>query len=272
VHSGGKCNESPVLFAFDPPQLPRIISSGRRSRINGKLNNSKFDWPLICLELVAAQHQAAIYEGDLMTRFFLDSQEISLPFDASSINQILKHVEDFHLSPNTVVRQIQVDGLPLLVDSGETGDLLCQIENRDKVEIFTGTIAEIAFDSIGQACEYLDRVEAAIPSLSMAFQSLPGPEDFQHLRQLYEGFYWLNLLLDKLKTNFHMNYDDALVQGIPAREHQQKFIAVLKQLIESQERSDFGLISDLLQYEILPLVPVWRELFGIVSEKVNVAH
>jgi hypothetical protein len=72
---------------------------------------------------------------------------------------------------------------------------------------------EIALDSIGQAGEYLDRVEAAIPSLSTAFQTAPSPEAFQHLRQLYEGFYWLNLLLDKLKANFHMNFDDVLVQG-----------------------------------------------------------
>jgi len=222
--------------------------------------------------VVAAQHQAAIYEGDLMTRFFLDSQEISLPFDVSSLNQILKHIEAYHLSANTVVRQIQVDGHPLLVDSEETGDLLCQIDKRDRIEIFTGTVTDIAFDSIGQACQYLDRVEAAIPSLSTAFQDSPGPEAFHHLRQLNEGFYWLNLLLDKLKSNFHINYDEVLVQGVPARGHQQKFIAVLKQLIESQEQRDFGLISDLLQYEILPLVPVWREVFGIVSEKVNAAH
>jgi hypothetical protein len=222
--------------------------------------------------VVAAQHQAALYEGDLMTRFFLDSREISVPFDVSSINQILKHVEDFHLAPNTVVRQIQVDGLPLVAESEETGDLSCQIDKRDKVEIFTGTITEIAFDSIGQACEYLDRVEAAIPSLSTAFQASPGPEAFQHLRQLYEGFYWLNLLLDKLKSNFHMRFDDALVRGIPVREHHQKFIAILKQLIESQERSDFVLISDLLQYEISPLIPVWREMFSIVSDKVNAVH
>lgn len=207
-----------------------------------------------------------------MTRFFLDSREISPPFDVSSINQILKHVEDCHLSPNTVVRQIQVDGLPLLAESENTGDLLDRIDRREKVEIFTGTVTEIALDSLGQAREYLDRAEAAIPLLSTAFQTSPGPDAFQNLRQMYEGFYWLNVLMDKLKAHFHMCFNDALVQGIPVREHHQKFIEILKQLIESQERKDFVLISDLLQYEILPLVPVWREMFSIISEKVNAAH
>ena len=207
-----------------------------------------------------------------MTRFFLDSQEIAIPFDASSIDQVLKHIENFHLSPNTVVRQIRIDGLPFLVDSEEIQDSLLQLDQREKVEVFTGTVTAIAIDSIGGALEYLDRVEAAIPSLSMTFQTSPGSEAFQHLRQLSEGLYWLTLLLDKLKAGFFRSFEDVLVQGVPAHAHHQKFIAVLKQLIESQERMDFVLISDLLQYEILPLVPVWREMFGIISKSVNAAQ
>jgi len=207
-----------------------------------------------------------------MTRYFLDSQEIAVPFDLSSIAQILKHVEEYHLPPNRVVRRVQIDGLPLMPGSDDKCELLHASEKRDSVEMFTETVKGIAHDSIDEAFEYLDRVEAAIPSLSMSFQSCPGPEAFENLRQLYEGLYWLNLLLDKLKANFQIRIDDALVQGVPAPEHHRKFISVLKQLIESQERKDFVLIADLLQYEICPLVPVWREMFGIVSEKVNAAQ
>jgi len=209
------------------------------------------------------------YEGKTMTRYFLDSQEIAIPFDASSITQILKHVESFHLPPNTVVRQVQVDGLPLVPDPKAQFDLQCGIEKRERVEIFTGTVREIAFDSINEALDYLDRVETAIPSLSNTFQSSPGPETFQNLRQLYEGLYWLNLLLDKLKSNFQISFDKAVFQGIPASDCHQKFVTILKQLIESQERRDFVLISDLLQYEICPMLTVWREMFLMISEKVN---
>jgi|WetSurMetagenome_2_1015567.scaffolds.fasta_scaffold292912_2 hypothetical protein len=220
--------------------------------------------------MVLVAVQDGLYkEGKPMTRYFLDSQEIAIPFDASTITQVLKHVEAVHLSPNTVVRQIQVDGLPLVPDPKEQFDLRCEIEKRDRIEIFTGTVRDIADNSISEALDYLDRVEAAIPSLSNTFQTSPNSEAFQHLRQLYEGLYWLNLLLDKLKANFQKDFEKAIVQGIPAAEQHQKFIAILKQLIESQERRDFGLISDLLQYEISPLVSVWREMFLILSKKVN---
>jgi hypothetical protein len=106
----------------------------------------------------------------------------------------------------------------------------------------------------------------------MGFQMTPGPESFESLRQLYEGFYWLNLLLDKLAASFEIDLSDVLIQETPAREHHQKFITILKQLIDSHERGDLILISDILEYEILPLVPIWKEMFGIILKKVSVAQ
>jgi hypothetical protein len=208
-----------------------------------------------------------------MTRLFVDNFEVSAPFDMASLHELLKHVEAVHLSPETVVRQIRINGLPLAVPAAEEkSELLFHLENHDTVEIFTGTINQIAQDSVADALQYLDRVEAATPSLITSFQMNPGPESFERLKQLYQGLYWLTILLAKLKTKFQMNLDEVFIQGALVLEHQQKFISVLKTLIEAQEKRDFVLISDLLEYEILPIVAVWREMFGIVSEKVNAAQ
>jgi hypothetical protein len=132
-------------------------------------------------------------------------------------------------------------------------------------------VAEIAFDSIAEALAYLDRVEKLTPSLAESFQFSPGPEAHDNLRHLYEGFHCLSLLLEKLRARFGVNLEDIRIRDIPFREHLQKFASVLKELIGSQEQRDFVLISDLLQYEIYPLIPVWKEMFGIVAEKVRPA-
>jgi len=208
-----------------------------------------------------------------MTRLFVDNCEVSAPFDMASLHELLKHVEAVHLSPESVVRQIRINGLPLTVPNAEEkSELLFQLENHDTIEIFTGTINQIAQDSVADALQYLDRVEAATPSLITSFQMNSGPESFEGLKQLYQGLYWLTVLLAKLKTKFQMNLDEVYIQGAQVSEHQQKFISVLKTLIEAHEKKDFVLISDLLEYEILPMVAVWREMFGIVSEKVNAAQ
>ena len=205
-----------------------------------------------------------------MTRFFVNDREIAPPLNAASLAQILKYVEDVHLPPDSLIRHIQIDGLPFVPSDSPKNQsaMLNEIDKRGKVEIFTGTLAEIARHSIVEALTYLDRIEAATPSLAESLRISPGAESFKNLRQLSEGFYWLNLLLDKLKTSFRVNLNDVIIREAPAQEYCQKFIAILKQLIESQEKRDFVLIADLLEYEILPLVPVWKEMFSILLKKV----
>jgi len=209
-----------------------------------------------------------------MTRLFINEREIAPPSNISSLDQILKHVENVHLPPNSVIRRICVDGLSILPDAlpDDINELLNQMENRDKVEIFTGTLSEIARDSIVEAIAYLDRIEAITHSLATSFQVSPGPESFNNLRQLCEGFYWLSLLLDKLEASFQITLENVLIKEKPAREHLQQFITILKQLIDSQERRDFVLISDLLEYEVPPMVPVWKEIFSFISQRVNAAQ
>jgi hypothetical protein len=206
-----------------------------------------------------------------MAKFYVNEREITPPLDITSLDKVLKQVEEDHLPPNSVVRKIQIDGIPFMPDDfpENSPELLQSLQMREKIEIYSGTLVEIARDSISEALAYLDRIETATPSLASGFQTYPGPESFEGLRQLYEGLYWLNLLMDKLKTGLQISLENILINNIPAKEHHQKFIAVLKQMIDSQEKGDFILIADLLEYEILPLVPVWREMFTIILNKVD---
>jgi hypothetical protein len=206
-----------------------------------------------------------------MTKFYVNEREIAPPLDITSLDRVLRQIEKDHLPPDSVVRHVQVDGVPLMPDNLHEGssEWLQSLQMREKIEIYTGTIAEIARDSISEALEYLDRVEAATPSLASGFQTCPGPESFESLRQLYEGLYWLNLLMDKLESGLQIGLHNVLINNVPAKEHHQKFIAILKQLIDSQEKQDFILIADLLEYEILPLVPIWREMFNVILKKVE---
>jgi hypothetical protein len=210
-------------------------------------------------------------KGEFMTRFYVNDREISAPSDATSLNQVLKHVESSYLPPNSVVRQIQIDGFPVMPDADSVNQpgMLGQIETREKIEFYTGTLVEIAHDSISGALEYLDRIEAATPSLAESFRTYPGAEAFESLRQLFEGFYWLNILLGKLETSFQVKLQEMNIRDASATDYYQKFITILKQLVAAQENGDFIMISDLLEYEILPLVPIWREMLGLIAEKVS---
>lgn len=203
-----------------------------------------------------------------MTRLFVNNQEVTLPPPPlSSLEQVIKHVEENLLPPDAVIRQVSLDGQ--LVDAGNCQDdptmILGDLAKRERVEVFTCSVREIAQDSICEARAYLERVEALIPSLAMAFRDYPGPETFENLKQLYDGFYWMSMLFGRLETVFKINLDEMLVEGVSLREHHDKFISILQQLIGSQEQEDYILIADLLEFEVIPMLPVWRSLLATIA-------
>lgn len=220
------------------------------------------------------QNVVSTCKGEFMTRYFINDREIEAPLDVSSLGRILKQVESSHLPPNMVVRTVQIDGSPVM-PHGDTGNPFLapeELEKSERIEIYTGTLDEIASDSIAEAIAYLDRIQDATPSLAESFRFSPNSEAFEGLRQLCEGFYWLNILMQKLGAGFHVNLEALTVRGVSVPEHHQKFIAILKQLIESQKSGDFVLIADMLEYEILPLVPVWREMLESISQSMKKAQ
>jgi hypothetical protein len=209
--------------------------------------------------------------GEFMTRYFINDREITAPTDFTSFDKLLKHIEESHLAPDTVIRQIYVDGHQYTLDALNDSTIK-SIENPEKIEIVTSPLMEVARDSIEEALEYLSRVEMLTPALSIKFQDYPDADAFQNLKQLYEGFYFISLLLERLSTSYSIKLGEAIIGDISVQEHLGKFISVLKQLNECKENSDYALIADILEYEIIPGVPIWKEIFEFVSKKISMTQ
>ncbi|MCL2877291.1 MAG: hypothetical protein FWF13_00760 [Acidobacteria bacterium] len=208
-----------------------------------------------------------------MTRYYVDGREVEVPSNFSSFDQMLKHVEDRYLESSAIIREVHVDGSPLAPESFRGGDgILDRVGDWEKIEIFTGTLAEIAVESIAGAQDYLIKIANAAPALAVKFQDFPESEDFGNLGSLCEGFYFLSILLDKLASGYQLKLDEIIVHGVSVSEHLQKFADVVKQLNEAQEKQEYLLIADTIEYEILPIVPVWKEIFEAVSVKIAAVH
>lgn len=202
-----------------------------------------------------------------MTRLFVDRQEINpLPADLNSIDQVLKLVESNHLPPDMIVREIQIDGSPLIREDLNTV-LPDKIQGLDRIEIFTSTVRDVAVESIAEAIQYLDRVEAATPVLTSSLRTLSESDAASGLKQFYEGMYCIYLLLNRLSQTFSLPLQKVAVRGGDAQVFCLKLASVLKEIIAAHEQKDFELIGDLLEYEITPLISSCREVFVAIRAR-----
>ncbi len=209
-----------------------------------------------------------------MTRVYVDEKEVLLPPSSfGSLQAIVKQIEAHVLPPDMVIRQILVDGVPLFSRQSEEPGSPPQLSAAasEKVEIATGTLKEIARDSIQEALSYLDRVEAAIPSIVTGFRVAPGPEAFGQLKQLLDGFYWIHLLQDRIGAAFK-SPSKLPGYGTEARDCLLRSASIFGQLVEAQEKNDYVLIADLLEFEVVPTIPGWKSLLAALQELAEKEH
>jgi hypothetical protein len=203
-----------------------------------------------------------------MTRLYIDKHEIApIPSDLSSLDQIIKLVESNHLPSNVVIRQIQVDGIPLIQD-GEPDGPAEQIRGQEKIEIVTSTLREVAVESIREAITYLNRAEAATHALAASLRVQVESQAAANLKQFYEGFYCVNLLLNRLEQSFQIPYEEVRIGNGSAGEYCTKMASLLKEVIEAHEHKDYDLLADLLEYEVAALIPACKEVFEAVRTRI----
>lgn len=203
-----------------------------------------------------------------MTRLYIDKQEVMpVPPELKSLAQVLRLVETTYLSPDTVIRQVHIDGLSA-IPNDQAAPWPDSLDGSEKIEILTGTLREVADDSIGEAVAYLDRVGAALPLLASSFRAKSGQEDSENLKQFYEGFYWVNLLLDRLEQSFQIPLERLSIPGGTAREQHIKLDSALKEIVVAHEHKDFGLVADLLESKIAPVVPTCRNVLEALHSRI----
>lgn len=193
------------------------------------------------------------------------------PTGLQSLDELLRHVEKKHVAQTDIIRQVNIDGVPVasMPDQGESPNSPEYLSRRNTIEIFTGTLNQILQDSIGEAQSYLERLESAIPSIATSFQISPGPEAFERLKQLFEGLYWMNLLNERLNAHFNIDPDTTSINGKSMRQIREKFASDLREMVSAQEREDFLLLADLLEYEITPLIPEWISIFSELAARMD---
>ncbi len=206
-----------------------------------------------------------------MTRLFVDACEI--PFSQpgfTTIEEIVRHVEDNHLAPGCVIRQINVDGAPLALEnpvpeSMREGEW---IRSHECIRIITGTIWEAAAQSVREASLYLVRIERAIPRLAAAFHGSAGAKECACLRDLSEGLFYINMLLDRLESNFPASSAGTPIRHRTSHEQHRRLSSVVGRLIDLQERGQYAEIASLLESEIHPSIPGWIGLFDDIADKI----
>lgn len=195
-------------------------------------------------------------------RILVNGQEINYEAGLSP-GEIVPALEQVFREDRLVVIGIRVDGIAV------TEDLVSILEKNQpqEVAITVVSLEEVVYSGLGHIGEGIPTLTAAIYKIVELLQS--GNEGEGTLR-------FLDVIsqLEEILTIFKHTVD--YVTGLPVDADGRRFLDELNtfqqrvgELLGAWENRDFVLISDLLEYELVPQLETFQEQTAVLLQKIK---
>lgn len=183
--------------------------------------------------------------------------DIELLGKESSIGEIFDEIQ----SHGSVVYQVIADGKDITNFSEEEFRGLGEI---GQLKIVAKDVKELTLETINEAENFIPRFIERIEKFIARINDGTETARFIMIQQLLDTLDWLNTLLENIKSAADENGTIDL--------NEKKFFAKWKDTIaslsEGIERKDLVLISDILEYELIPVLEDCQEYIRIKNEKI----
>jgi hypothetical protein len=208
-----------------------------------------------------------------MFRLYLDAKELILPANHwQTLSEVIEAVKSDHLQPRTLIQKLSVDGQNFFDLGPELLDQLLsdpnQLETVRLIEVFTSTPIRVANETVEGALAYLDKLIAGVKTIAEHLRMGNLEEAFKLYRPAIEGVCWTIELLSTLEKVFQLDYGSETFNGVSVRWHIQALVGNITRLVDAQEKNDWILMADVLEYELADAFAQWKLMLKHIGEQV----
>ena len=201
-----------------------------------------------------------------MELFLDDHQQDTALADNSTVEDALHHVQSALCAPGRVVVGIRCDGqnIPsaVMVEA-----LRKPTSSLDRLEVFTGTKAELVAEAMQQASVCLAETDTAcerVAGLLTEGQTVDATEALGECLRIWQQ---VHQAIAKSIEMLQLNTEQTAVNGVPLIEVVSKPKEVLLQVRDALQASDYVLLADILQYEFREVTEQWQAIIAKLREE-----
>lgn len=202
-------------------------------------------------------------------RIYLNQQEEQMEFPpGASLSEVMGCISQKIAHENEVITHVRVNGQE--VDEDENGNYPgVSIGEIDSVELQTGSAREIACRSLSDAVSYLGNLNPGIKKTAELFRV--GEEAEAHVQYglCVEGIKWFLHILEGVKQVQGLDYQEILFSGPSIQSHIEKLEQTIRDMWKAQSDRDWIMLSDLLEYELFPVMEAWKEILPLLGARIN---
>ena len=184
----------------------------------------------------------------------------------SNLEEILMRVMSEHVQPGNVITAVKLNGTGYS-EKNPHGAADVPLKDIKTLEIDTMSAEEMARHFFNNGGKHLDLLIRGAEKISELFRIADETEANEHYVEYLENLRLFVQMVAESKEALHLNLSAIPFQKATVEDEVQKLSNMMDQMLKVQENEDWVMLADLLEYELIPLLKGWDQVFALLREQ-----
>ena len=186
----------------------------------------------------------------------------------NNLEEILINLSDTSIPPNHLVGSVTVNGNEFSeVFPGQAKEIAAV--NINDLDIETVSLEKFAEAAIKDSAFFVKNIITSVNKTAELFRIYDETEANEKMAQIIDPLRALIAFINSTRIDLKWDFENEQINGHPIVEDWEKLHSVIDELKLTQEEGDWILYADLLEYELVPVLNVWVNIFEEKSKNFN---
>ncbi len=186
---------------------------------------------------------------------------------AGSLASVLNSLNGDLAKSGRFISSLRVNGREVADIDGESGRCLDGIRS---IEVTTGSRLDLARDIIAEGKNYIEGLQDYIMRTAGLYTGGSKCAD-SSLLEAVQGMQWLVQMIGFIEENLKLDFMRLMLNGQPVDDYIKMLNIICQEIVNAQENADPVLLADILEYDLVPQLDNWKDIFTLF-EGITAAH
>jgi len=186
----------------------------------------------------------------------------------NNLEEILINLSDTSIPPDHLVGSVMINGNEFSeVFPGQAKEIAAV--NINDLDIETVSLEKFAEAAIKDSVFFVKNIIASVNKTAELFRIYDETEANEKMAQIIDPLRALIVFINSTRIDLKWDFENDQIDGHPIVKDWEKLHSVIDELKLTQEEGDWILYADLLEYELVPVLNVWVNIFEEKSKNFN---
>lgn len=139
-----------------------------------------------------------------------------------------------------------------------------RLDGINSIEITTESRSSLAENIIAEGRGYIEGLQDYLLKTAEHFTRGSGCAD-SSLLEAVQGMQWFVQMIGFIEEALKLDFTRLMLNGQPVNDYVRMLNIIFQEIVNSQEKTDPVLLADILEYDLVPQLDNWKEIFHLLE-------